>query len=85
MYYVYCLQSLKNKNWLYVGFSDDLRKRLLEHKRGQTHSTARYLPVKLVYYESFLDKHDATQREYELKHSSQQKEFLKKRIKGSLR
>jgi len=33
MYYVYILQSLKNKN-LYIGFTFDLRRRLKQHKFG---------------------------------------------------
>jgi len=84
MYYVYCLQSLKNKRWLYVGYSENLKTRIKEHGEGRVYSTSRYLPLKLVYYESFLNKQDATQREHELKHNSQQKEFLKEKIKHSI-
>jgi len=37
-HYVYTLQSMKNNN-LYVGYTDDLRKRLQEHNRGLNFST----------------------------------------------
>lgn len=69
MYYVYCLQSLKRKDWLYVGSTADLKKRFNEHQKGKIYSTSRYLPLRLIYYESYLVKKDATQREYELKHN----------------
>jgi len=56
----------------------------MEHQKGKVYSTSRYLSLRLVYYESYLDKKDATQREYELKHNSQQKEMLKKKLSNSL-
>jgi len=34
MYYVYILQSLKRKNWLYKGSTSDLKRRLEEHNSG---------------------------------------------------
>ncbi|MFH2018642.1 MAG: GIY-YIG nuclease family protein [bacterium] len=84
MYYVYALQSQRNPKWLYIGFSEDLKNRIVSHQQGKVHSTSRYLPLRLVYYEAYLNKKDATEREYELKHNSQQKEFLKNRISKSL-
>jgi len=51
---------------------------------GRVKSTKSYLPLKLVYYEAYLNKTDAAVREYKLKHNQQQKEFLKARIKNSL-
>ena len=33
-HYVYVLQSKKNDELLYVGYTADLRKRLQEHNRG---------------------------------------------------
>jgi putative endonuclease len=84
MHYVYALQSLVNKNWLYVGVTDDLRQRLDEHSRGKVYSTSRYLPLRLVYYEAYLSKGDAVKRECQLKHNSQQKEQLKFRLVNSL-
>jgi len=84
MHYVYALQSLVNKNWLYIGVTDDLRQRFGEHSRGKVYSTSRYLPLRLVYYEAYLSKDDAVKREYQLKHNSQQKEQLKFRLVNSL-
>ncbi|NMC51882.1 GIY-YIG nuclease family protein [Candidatus Kuenenbacteria bacterium] len=84
MYYVYALQSLKNRNWLYIGYSDDLKTRIKTHNDGKVKSTQFYRPLRLIYYEAYLHKTDAARREYELKHSQQQKEFLKQRTKFSL-
>lgn len=81
MYYVYVLQC-SNKD-LYIGYSDDLKKRFQEHIKGQTKSTKGNLPVKLVYYEAYRNKKDATKREYHLK-TGQQRELLKERLKNSL-
>ena len=82
MYYVYVLQ-LKNKD-LYIGYSSDLKKRLQYHQSGKSKFTRPHRPVKLVYYEAYLSKDDATQREYNLK-TGQQREILKQRIKNSIK
>ena len=84
MFYVYGLQSLKVKDWLYIGFSENLKERIKKHNEGKVKSTTNYRPLRLIYYEAYLNKNDAIKREYELKHNSQQKEFLKERIKNSL-
>ncbi len=38
MFYVYILQSNKNKE-LYIGYTSDLRKRIKEHNQGLNFST----------------------------------------------
>jgi putative endonuclease len=78
MYYVYALQSVGHSNWLYIGRSDDLRKRVQEHHAGKVISTSKYRPLRLVYYEAYVAKKDATKREYQLKHNCQKKEQLNK-------
>jgi len=66
MYYVYILKSSKNDN-LYIGYTANLRKRLLDHNKGLNKSTRPFVPYKLIYYESFLNKKDAKEREVYLK------------------
>lgn len=66
MYYIYVLLSVKNKD-LYVGYTKDLKKRYLEHSSGRVRSTKAHCPWKLVYYEAYLGKLDATKREKQLK------------------
>jgi putative endonuclease len=65
-YYVYVLQSEKDKN-LYIGYTDDLKKRLIDHNKGKVPSTKDRTPLKLVYYEACLNQQDATRREKYLK------------------
>jgi len=83
MYYVYVIKS-KIKNWIYIGFTSDLRKRFQEHNRGKVRSTKSNKPFTLVYYEAYKNKFDALKKEIEVKKRGQQKEFLKERIKNSL-
>jgi putative endonuclease len=82
MYYVYVLK-LKN-NDLYIGYTNSIKKRLEDHQRGKSKFTKPQRPVKLVYYEAYLSKEDATKRESHLK-TSQQRELLKKRIENSIK
>jgi putative endonuclease len=82
MYYVYLLKSTIN-NDLYVGYSEDLRRRFSEHNEGKVHSTQAYRPWILVYYEAYKGKGDATKREYQLKKHAA-KEDLKGRLTSSL-
>jgi putative endonuclease len=66
MYYVYILQSIKDKN-LYIGCTNDLKKRFLLHNNGKIFSTKKRKPFKLIYYEAFLNRKDAFTREQWLK------------------
>ncbi len=69
MHYVYILQSLKRKNWLYKGSTSDLKRRVQEHNSSKNFSTAPYVPFKLIYYEAYFLKSDAEARERYLKTS----------------
>lgn len=82
MYYVYVLQSEKDGN-IYIGYSTDLRRRFEEHNNRKVKSTKLRVPFKLVYYEAYRNKKDATEREYFLK-THQQRDLLKERLKYSL-
>jgi len=65
-YYVYILQSLKNDS-LYIGYTLDLHKRFKEHNAGLSQATKPFKPWKLIFYEAFLNKIDAKNREEYLK------------------
>lgn len=65
-YYTYILQSQKN-NSLYIGYTSDLKKRLLSHNGGQNQATRPFLPYRLIFYEAFLNRIDAKNREEYLK------------------
>ena len=65
MYYVYVLQAKDGER--YTGCTKDLRKRFDMHNSGKVESTQMRRPLKLIFYEAFLDKHDAFTREHFLK------------------
>ncbi len=69
MFYVYIL---KINNEFYIGYTEDLKRRFQQHKaKGK---------VELVYYEAYVLKKSATQREKKLKHYGSAWRALKKRI-----
>jgi putative endonuclease len=84
MFYVYCLQSEKDKEELYFGFTKDLKNRLKEHNSGDNISTKRYMPWKLIYYEACLGESDAHRRERYLK-TNIGRRMLKRRLKDYLK
>ena len=65
-YYVYVLRSLNN-DFIYVGYTENLKRRLSEHNKSQNKSTKHYAPLKLVHYEAYLSINDAKRREMYLK------------------
>ncbi|OGN02682.1 MAG: hypothetical protein A2655_03135 [Candidatus Yanofskybacteria bacterium RIFCSPHIGHO2_01_FULL_43_42] len=74
MYYVYILFSKKDGN-LYIGYTNDLKRRLREHKSGQSIATRNRLPLLLIHYESYLKWSDAKRREKFLKGGKGRAEF----------
>jgi len=79
MYYIYILHSQKDRG-LYIGLTEDLQRRIAEHKGGSVTSTRNRLPIKLIHYESFLIKQDAEAREKYLKSG-----YGRKQLKDSLK
>ena len=77
-FYAYALVSLKDLRF-YIGYTNDLRKRLKEHNLGKSFATKPRRPLKLVYYEACLNKEDAENREDYLK-STIGRRFLSKRL-----
>jgi putative endonuclease len=76
MFYVYCLQHRVSKE-LYYGYTDNLRRRLAEHKRKDKN-------WELIYYEAYRTESDARKREHKLKDYGQSRTHLKQRIKNSM-
>jgi putative endonuclease len=82
MYYIYVLQSKKNKRF-YTGFTSDLRKRFKEHNEGKSKYTNSHKPYDLIYYEACINEYDARAREKYLK-SGMGKRYIKNRLKRFL-
>jgi putative endonuclease len=67
VYFVYILASKKNGT-LYIGVTNNLKKRVYEHKQGMVEGFTKKYDVKtLVYYEQTNNVHSAIQREKRLK------------------
>jgi putative endonuclease len=83
MWYVYALESEKNKR-LYTGSTSDLRRRLQEHNKKQGGIyTSKNGPFKLIFYEAYLDKKDALKAEMFFK-SGYGREVLKDKLENYL-
>lgn len=66
-YYVYIITNF-NKTVLYTGVTNDLKRRLFEHKNGIYNGfSKRYKCKYLVYYEKFNNVKHAIEREKEIK------------------
>ena len=68
--YVYLLRSEADSKQTYVGFTQDLRKRLDDHNAGKAKHTSKFRPWKLETYVAFSDPEKARAFERYLKTSS---------------
>jgi putative endonuclease len=80
MWYVYFIE-LRNKD-LYVGSTNDLRRRFNSHQRGQVTSISKYLPAALRLYVAVNEESIARSLERYFK-SGSGKAFAKKRFLGA--
>lgn len=78
MWFVYFLQNSAN-NFLYVGSTNDLSRRLLQHINSKVISTRKFLPLDLVGYVAVKTEQQARRLERYFKTGSG-KVVLKKRI-----
>ena len=66
-YYCY-ITSNKNRTVLYIGYTDNLKRRLVEHSKGTgAMFTKKYKATDLIYFETFASKKEAKERESQLK------------------
>jgi putative endonuclease len=74
-YYVYIMTNIHN-TVLYTGVTNNLQRRVLEHKSGKGSTfTARYQVTKLVYFEMGGEINGAIFREKQIKAGSRQKKI----------
>ena len=67
----------------YIGYTDDLIKRLKLHNSGKVLSTQYRKPFDLIYYEASINKEDALRREKYLK-STYGHRYIRNRLKHHL-
>ena len=76
MYYVYAIKSKLN-NYIYVGLTNNPKRRIKQHNDGKEKTTKPYKPFNLILLERFESRPEARKREKYLK-SGIGKEYLKK-------
>jgi putative endonuclease len=73
-YFVYIIASLRGT--LYVGLTDDLRKRILQHRAGTFDGfTKKYKVNRLMYFETYTDSKFAEHRELQVKKYRREKKI----------
>lgn len=80
-YYTYvllCTDKL-GKSVFYIGFTKDIKQRYKRHLNKEVNSTKKFKELKLIYFESCLNKTDARKRELQLK-TGFGRGYIKKRL-----
>ena len=80
-YYVYMLKSKGIKSVSYVGYTNNLKKRVDLHNSGKGAKFTRGRKWILIYKEKFKSKNEAISREYYIKRNKQ----LRKKIKDNIK
>ena len=77
-YFVYILKSTKNtKIKTYVGYTNNLKKRLILHNKGKGAKSTRGRNWKIIYSEKFSTKGEAISREYYIKKNRKLRNYIK--------
>ena len=77
-YHVYMLISLGKKPVTYVGYTNNLKKRIVLHNKSKGAKFTRGRKWKLIYKEKHSSKKEAISREYYIKNNR----ILRKKIKN---
>ncbi|MDO8626286.1 MAG: GIY-YIG nuclease family protein [Candidatus Magasanikbacteria bacterium] len=78
-YYVYVLEDESGRK--YKGMTNNLERRLQEHKRGKTITTSKMKSLRLIYSEFFPSKFEARKRETYFKTAAGRR-FLQQKLRG---
>ena len=81
-YFVYLIGNYKfSKLTTYVGYTNNIKKRLNAHNSGKGAKFTKGRKWKLMYYEKFKTKKEALSREYYIKQNRKFRNLLKKKYK----
>lgn len=69
---------------LYIGFTKDLKARLIKHASGKVLATMLRRPLKLIYYEAYSNELDARRRREKYLKGGNGKSMLKIQLKEIL-
>lgn len=81
MWYVYALSGKSGR--IYIGMTSNLRRRFTEHQKGNTYTTKRMGDLRVIFYEAFLNKKDASVQEKFYK-TGYGREVLKNKLSNTL-
>tara|TARA_B100001093_G_C26750341_1_gene980794 strand:+ start:379 stop:624 length:246 start_codon:yes stop_codon:yes gene_type:complete len=79
-FYVYMLKSLSKKKVTYVGYTNNLSKRIKLHNTGKGAKFTRGRKWKLIYKEKYNTKNKAISREYYIKNNKRLRNTIKNNI-----
>jgi putative endonuclease len=76
-FYVYILETIgkNNKKRFYTGYTNNLKRRLEEHKNGRGAKFCRGKKIELKYFETYTERKEAMRRELEIKTFSRKEKF----------
>ena len=81
-FFVYLLANKKHKRiTTYVGYTNNLKKRLKLHNEGKGAKFTRGRKWKVIYYEKFITKKEAISREYYIKKNRKIRDQIKDKFK----
>ena len=79
-FYIYVLKSIKGENLTYVGYTNNIKKRLKLHNEGKGAKFTRGRKWKVIYKEKFMSKKKAMAREYFIKKNRKARNFIKNKF-----
>ncbi|MBY9017400.1 MAG: GIY-YIG nuclease family protein [Candidatus Lokiarchaeota archaeon] len=76
-YYVYILETIgkNNKKRFYTGYTNNLKRRLEEHRNGRGAKFCKGKKLELKYFETYTERKEAMRRELEIKTFSRKEKF----------
>ena len=80
-YFVYMLKSKNSKPVTYVGYTNNIKKRITLHNAGKGAKFTRGRKWKLIYKEKIKTKNEAISREYYIKNNKSLRKKLKEKYK----
>ena len=80
-YHVYMLKSLGKKTVTYVGYTNNLKKRIILHNSNRGAKFTRGRKWKLIYKEKLNSKKEAISREYYIKNNKSLRKKIKEKYK----
>ena len=81
IYHVYMLKSLGKKPVTYVGYTNNLKKRVIQHNTGKGAKFTRGRKWILAYSKRYISKSIAMREEYKLKKNYKLRNQIKRNVK----